>query len=182
MSKFLKYLACCSVLVLLSCTIKIPDIKITGEKTALENQILGEYNKVKEDAWMMASERGSGKVEIPKDKKEIIEAIRNRDFNKDDVDEFKINGLIGEKPNGLIGIADSSALLKLKENDKRLLDKVFAEENRDRSIIIKRITEVNTDFQAAGKGEVEKAFYSMNLEESPKGTYYLNPKGIWEKK
>lgn len=179
---FIKYLVGFSVLIFLSCTIKIPDIRITGEKTALENQILGEYNKVKEDAWMIASERGSGKVEIPKDKKEIIEAIRNREFNKDDVDEFKINGLFGEKPDGLIGLVDSAEVMKMKENDKRLLDKVFSEENRDRKMIISRITEINTDFQAAGQGEVEKAFFSMNLEESPKGTYYLNPKGKWEKK
>jgi len=165
-----------------SCTVNIPDIKITGEKTALENQILGEYNKVKEDAWMTASERGIGRVEIPKDKKEIIEAVRNREFNKDDVDEFKIDGLFGEKPDGLIGLVDNSEVLKMKDSDKRLLDKVLSEENRDRQIIIRRITEINTDFQAAGQGEVEKAFFEMNLEESPQGTHYLNPKGKWEKK
>jgi len=175
-----KYTVVLATIILFSCTIKIPDIKVTGEKTALENQILGEYNKVKEDAWMMASERGSGKVEIPKDKKEIIEAVRNREFNKDDVDEFKSIGLFGEKPDGLLGIADSS--IATTEQSQEYADKIFAEENRDRSIIIKRITEVNTDFQAAGKGEVEKAFFTMNLEESPKGTYYLNPKGKWEKK
>jgi len=175
-----KYTVFLATIILFSCTIKIPDIKVTGEKTALENQILGEYNKVKEDAWMMASQRGSGKVEIPKDKKEIIEAVRNREFNKDDVDEFKSIGLFGEKPDGLLGLVDSS--IATTEQSQEYADKIFAEENRDRNIIIKRITEVNTDFQAAGKGEVEKAFFAMNLEESPKGTYYLNPKGKWEKK
>ena len=55
-----------------SCTVKIPDIKITGEKTALENQVMGEYAKIKEDAWMIASERGAGDIKITADRRDVV--------------------------------------------------------------------------------------------------------------
>jgi len=180
MNKFIRITIFLGLALISACTVKIPDIKVTGEKTALENQILGEYNKVKEDAWMISSERGEGKVLIPKDKKEIIEAVRNREFNKDDVDELKTMGLFGEKPDGLLGIADSS--IAMTEHDQKLVDKIFFEENRDRTLIMQRIAQISTDLESAAPAAIAKAFFEMNLDESPKGTPYINDKGKWEKK
>ena len=181
----------------ISCTVNIPDIKITGEKTALENQILGEYKKIKEDAWMIASERGeynknSNNLEIPADKKEIIEAIRNREFNKDDVDEFKILGIIGEKRDGLLEIVNNSEIEEsFNEKKKKLLEKILLEENNDRDIIMKRIFNLSfssgDDSKATLKKEelqkeIKKSFFILNLEESPENTFYRDDKNEWEKK
>jgi len=178
-----------------SCTVNIPDIKVTGEKTALENQVLGEYKKIKEDAWMIASERGNNvekdsNLEIPADKKEIVEAIRNREFNKDDVDEFKNSGLIGENREGLVELVveDNELDKKLKPKDIKLLNKIVSEENIDREIIMMRIYDLSFKSENDNNSkneivsEIKLSFFKMNLNESPENTFYLNEQNKWERK
>lgn len=46
------------VLVASACSIKPPEVRLTGEKTALEKEILGTYHQMREDTWMVASTRG----------------------------------------------------------------------------------------------------------------------------
>ncbi|MDZ7262572.1 MAG: hypothetical protein ONB05_10760 [candidate division KSB1 bacterium] len=86
-------------LLVLNCSVKAPEVKITGEKTALENQVVGTYQQIEEDTWMVASVRASGqqpKVTMSEEKKRVLEAVQNRKFNKDDIDQFKRDGVLGE--------------------------------------------------------------------------------------
>ncbi|MCD6578238.1 DUF1318 domain-containing protein [bacterium] len=174
-----------SILVLLigitSCTVKIPDIKITGEKTALENQVLGEYSKIKEDAWMVASERGGGKIKITADRKEVVEAVRDREFLKDDINELKLKGYLGETPSGLIRIVDPEKISKLEKKEKNLIELLLKKENKARTLIMQRIIETDAKFKSSPK-KVYQAFFLMNLEDSPENTYYKNKKNKWVKK
>jgi uncharacterized protein YdbL (DUF1318 family) len=166
---------------LASCTVKIPDIRITGEKTALENQVMGEYARIKEDAWMIASERGSGDIKITADRRDVVEAVRDREFFRDDVNEMKTKGIFGESPNGLLEIVDRKALEKLDKVFKENAEKVFKKENRARELIMKRIIETDARYNSAPE-EVYISFFNMNLSESPDKTYYKNKKGDWVRK
>lgn len=168
-------------LLILSCTVRIPDIKITGEKTALENQVMGDYAKIKEDAWMVASERGKGNLTITADRRDVVEAVRDREFLKDDINEYKIKGIFGEKQNGLLGIVDKNKLDKLDKIFKESAEKAFENENTARKLIMQRIIETDVRYNAAPE-EVYAAFFSMNLSESPDGTYFMNKNGEWERK
>jgi len=167
---------------LTSCSIKIPDIKVTGEKTALENQIMGEYKQIKEDAWMVASERGTSSIDIPLDRKEVIEAVRNREFNKDDVDEFKVKKIFGEEISGFMSVPFNDIYMELEKKEKMLADRILKEENRDRKIIIERISKIGAGLKEKSSAEIAKAFFYMNLEDSPEGTYYKTSEGNWEDK
>ena len=164
-----------------SCTVNIPDIKITGEKTALENQVLGEYSKIKEDAWMVASERGDGQIKITADRKEVVEAVRDREFLKDDINELKLKGYLGEIPSGLIEIVDPEKISELEKKEQNLIDLLLKKENQARTLIMKRIIETDTKFKSSPK-EVYQAFFVMNLEDSPEKTFYKNKKNKWIKK
>lgn len=165
----------------MSCTVKIPDIKITGEKTALENQVMGEYAKIKEDAWMIASERGSGDIKITADRKDVVEAVRDREFLKDDINELKMKGFIGENQKGLVEAVDKDGLDKsekiFKDNAYAVIDK----ENNARSLIMQRIIETDAKFNSA-PDEVYESFFNMNITESPDKTFYRNKKGEWVRK
>ena len=164
-----------------SCTVKIPDIKITGEKTALENQVMGEYTKIKEDAWMVASERGDGRLKITADRKDVVEAVRDREFLKDDINELKIKGYLGETISGLLEVVDKETVLKLEKKEKDLIGLLLKKENQARSLIMKRIIETDTKFRSS-PNEVYQAFFVMNLEDSPEKSFYKNKKGKWVKK
>lgn len=178
---YFKILLLVLIISITSCTVKIPDIKITGEKTALENQVLGEYSKIKEDAWMVASERGDGQIKITADRKEVVEAVRDREFLKDDINEMKLKGYLGEVPSGLIKIINSEKISKLETKEQNLIDLLLKKENKARTLIMKRIIETDTKFKSSPK-EVHQAFFVMNLEDSPEKTFYKNKKGKWVKK
>ncbi len=169
------------ILSITSCTVKIPDIKITGEKTALENQVMGEYTKIKEDAWMVASERGDGQLKITADRKDVVEAVRDREFLKDDINELKIKGHFGEITTGFLEIVDNEKITKLEKKERDLIDLLLKKENKARSLIMKRIIETDTKFSSA-PNEVYQAFFVMNLEDSPENSFYKNKKGKWVKK
>jgi len=170
-----------SAIAISSCTVKIPDIRITGEKTALENQVMGDYAKIKEDAWMIASERGAGDLNITADRRDVVEAVRDREFLKDDVTELKIKGILGENPNGLLEIVDRDELEKLDKIFRDNALRVYEKENKARTLIMRRIIETDAKYNAAPE-EVYSSFFNMNLSESPDKTYYRNKKGAWVKK
>ena len=44
-----------SIVLALSCSIKPPEVTITGEKTALERQLLGEHKKLPEEIWSIGA-------------------------------------------------------------------------------------------------------------------------------
>lgn len=181
----MKYILIVLILLFVSCSINIPDIKITGEKTALEKQVMGEYSKIKEDAWMVASERGDNSqiIIIPEDKKEVINAVRNREYIKDDINEFKEKGFFAEKRDGLIEkIIDSDIFDKLSKKEQKIMEKVFVEENLSREIIISRIYELKIDKKKYDKATIREAFFGMNLAQSPKGTYFRDKEGKLNKK
>ena len=169
------------IFMLSSCTVKIPDIKITGEKTALENQVMGEYAKVKEDAWMIASERGAGEIRITADRKDVVEAVRDREFYKDDVNEMKLKGILGENQQGMIELIDAEKLDKLDQVFRNTVMLVLEKENKARALIMQRIIETDVKFNSNPE-VVYESFFNMNLSESPDGTYYRNNKGDWSKK
>lgn len=168
---------CC----LAACTIHTPEMKFTGEKTALENQILGTYNQVREDVWMVASVRAANpdsQITLSEEKRAVLTAIQNREFNKDDVDEFKRDGAVGENARGLLEIRPLPRL----DNDpayRKLVEDIVAEENRDRQIIMQRITEINSNAPAS---EIEKVFAKMNRDNARSGEWLQLPDGTWVKR
>src|SRR5574341_1569255 len=92
-------LAPMAALLLAACSVHAPEMKFTGEKTALEIQILGAYKQVQEDVWMVASVRAANpdsQITISDEKRAVLTAMQNQEFNKDDVAEFKRDGAVGE--------------------------------------------------------------------------------------
>ena len=93
-----------------NCSVKAPEVNITGEKTALENQVIGTYQQIEQDVWTLTSVRSVNSTQKPKmssEKKRVLEAVQGRKFNKDDIEEFLKNGLVGENNQGLLEIRDN---------------------------------------------------------------------------
>jgi uncharacterized protein YdbL (DUF1318 family) len=171
-------------LVFAACTIHPPEMKFTGEKTALENQILGTYNQVREDVWMVASVRAANpdsQITLSDEKRAVLSAIQNSAFNKDDIDEFKRDGAVGENAKGLLEIR-SLPRLESDADYRKLVEKIVAEENRDRRIIMQRIMDINPAVQATGITEVEKVFAKRNRDDAQTGNWIQLPEGEWVRK
>ncbi len=173
----------CALLLIAGCTVKTPQVTFTSERTALEKQILGEYRTIEEDALMITSMRSSDSaaVVIPPSKRAVLEAFAERRFNADDIEDFKKDGVVGENTEGLLTILPTDKYRDDPEY-RRLVDRIVAEENRDREIIMDRIVEVSSSVNPFDRDAVRKVFARMNREASPPGTFIQTPEGRWVRK
>ena len=165
------------------CAIQTPEVRITGEKTALENQILGQYARLEEEVWMMVSYRAPDDTvaTFSEERRMVLEAIRNRMFNRDDIEEFKQEGVVGEALTGLLELRPNDDYNQ-NEDYRRRVDAIVNEENRDRQVIMVRIVELETDLDTQEPERIAEVFARLNQEGSPKGTWVEVSQDKWEKK
>jgi uncharacterized protein YdbL (DUF1318 family) len=173
-----------SVLLLaaLRCSVKAPELNVTGEKTALENQVLGSYQQIESDTWLIASARAVGSTPsavLSGSKKEVMEAVQNRKFNKDEVDELKAGKVVGENNHGLLQTLpharyDGDPAFRL------YVDQIVSEENNDRMIIYERVMTVNQN--SAESAKANEIFARLNFDNSAPGTMIQNADGTWMEK
>ncbi len=167
-----------------SCSVRTPEVQVTGEKTALENQVIGTYEQMQDDSWMVASTRNANnrqQVVISTEKDAFYEAQQNREFNKDDIEEFKADGALGENNTGMLELRP---LARLEEDPeyRKLVVQIMEEENRDRKIMYDRVMQVNTTAGEATPQEVYAVFAKLNRENTAQGCWIQLNDGSWIKK
>lgn len=166
------------------CSVKAPEVTVTGEKTALENQVIGTYEKIEEETWLVASVRSTKageKKKISSEQKKVLDAVQNRKFNKDEINELKRDGAIGEDNRGFLTMRASEKLNGDPDYRNRV-EELITEENRDREVIMGRVIEINKDAAQASQDEVFSIFASMHRENAEKGTWVQMADGAWIKK
>ncbi len=188
------YRRCLLVVVLLfciGCTIKTPEVTFTSERTALEKQILGSYRTIEEESWMITSARSATgeeeKISVPErpaiasGRKAALEAFVHRKFNADDIEDFKIDGVVGEGLEGLLVLMPTQRYSE-DESYRALVDRIVQQENNDRRMIMDRIADVNSIVNPVDRKAVERVFAQMNRDSSPQGTWIQSDDGKWKKK
>ena len=166
------------------CSVQTPELNVTGEKTALENQVLGAYQQIESDTWVIASTRSVGSTQtqvISEQRQQVLEAVQNRKFNKDEIDELKRDQAVGEDNKGFLAVLPLGKYTQ-DENLRRLVDKLIAEENQDREVIYERILAINISAAKADEKERDKIFTKLNIDNSPPGTMIQKADGTWEEK
>lgn len=105
------------------CSIVIPPVTLTGNKTAIEKQIIGEKNELEKDVWMVSSARTTTTVatnEQESDQQKEDKAIQNKHAKKaqeymftalniletfsKDLSELKADEVVGEGSDGYLKI------------------------------------------------------------------------------
>jgi uncharacterized protein YdbL (DUF1318 family) len=172
------------LLVVSSCSFKAPEVRVTGEMTALEREVLGTYRQMEEDTWMVASTRSKGdakEVKLSPEKKQVLDAMQDQKFNKDDIEEFKKLGYIGENNTGFLDLRPVPDLESDPEKAK-MVSEIVGEENQAREVIMERVIQLNEKLKNAVKDNVTYIFAQMNQENSPVGTWIQQKLGEWVKK
>jgi uncharacterized protein YdbL (DUF1318 family) len=166
------------------CSVRAPELNVTGEKTALENQVLGTFQKIESDTWLIASTRavgGNTSAQPAGEKKQVLDAVQNRKFNKDDVDELKQSKVIGENNQGYVEVL-TQARFQDDAEYRRYVDQIVAEENRDRKIIFERILTLNETAADAGMNKYGQVLAKLNYDNSEPGTMIQEADGRWVEK
>lgn len=162
-------------------------LQIVGEQTSLERQVLGTYGALGEDLLAYSSVRGvapDGSLVLPPpatdSQRAAFAAMRNREYNRDDIDRLLAAGALGESRTGAIEVRDEALLATpgLAADEARV---IIEEENNDRATILGRLIET-TGGADANRAEVEWIFAKLNIDRAPAGAWVQDRAGNWSRK
>jgi uncharacterized protein YdbL (DUF1318 family) len=184
----------CLLGVLAGCTLAKVDVTVVGERTALENQVLGTYNALDQEMLLVASVRGvdpEGRVRKPspksQDQKDAVQAMQVLAFHADDVAAFKRLGWVGEDNQGHLTAFPMER--KAAPEDLREYATAFPEDefravvaavNGARDAIMHRVIEVNENFSEADLPRIRGVFASLNAERALLGEKVQGADGAWQ--
>ena len=118
-----------------------PNVNLTGEKTVIESQIVGEYRELEKDAWTLSSVKTTaGKKNISgkmSGDPELFKYMKVREFHFDKIKEYKTEGALGEGNTGYIKYMENKKY-ESSPAEKKILMTVIDEENRARKEIFTR--------------------------------------------
>ena len=173
-----------------ACTIKPPEINITSEKTALENQMFGERARISSDpstsvaVWAALESYPWAEAEKP-DLAEYRDEFRKRRLTLAQIRRKTMNGYIYDlKREGLLGESYDGELTVMPDSvrsDERLTNIVKAE-NNDRGIILTYYFESHDITEDKEKTAARIEFAQVMARTSPDGTWIEDNEGNWSVK
>lgn len=176
----------CVVGLLSGCGGPLVGVTVVDERTALENQILGTYEELNQEVLLVASVRyidAKGKLkktaEVPPGKRKVIRSIQRVSFNKDDIDRYKAQAVLGENNQGGITLL---APENVGAGQLAFVENLVKEENADRAIIMKRIIETNEKLSEKDLPRVQKMFAALNRDKARVGDPIQLEDGKWVRK
>jgi uncharacterized protein YdbL (DUF1318 family) len=154
-----------------------------GQKSSLEKQLMGETEPLSDEELLVASVRDltSPEAEATDAVTQKAMAARRRQlFNRDDLDELKAAGCLGE---ALRAVLTGRPCDKVKEADAaKLKDRMIEEENADRNAIIDWAVKVDPVLTRADRPQVEELYHRLLLERAKPGEMFQAPDGSWTKR
>ena len=162
-------------------------INVVDERTALENQILGSYEELDRDMQLLASVRAvdsSGKTQPPpsytQERQQAIVARQTQQFNRDDIDELKRAGCLGEAGDGTLAARTCD-----RSSDQAIagrLERLIASENQARGVILRFAVTTSPDLTEKDLPQVTEAYARMQREKAKTGEWIQQPDGKWIQK
>jgi uncharacterized protein YdbL (DUF1318 family) len=186
----------CLLILTGGCTLAELKVNVVSERTALENQVLGTYNSLTEEALLVASVRGvtpTGEIESRPEqsaaKHQAMESMQVLGFHQDDIQNFKTLGWIGENTRGLLtsfprqtqevppDLADFAARYSQEE-----FISVIQEVNQARETIMQQVIQTNEQFTEQDLATIRQVFWRMHVEQALPGEKIQNEDGTWTNK
>jgi len=170
------------------CIITVPPITFTSERTALENQIIGDYKRIRNDIWLKASAQAIEGMELKEESskevpfsQKLLSAYKTQEYNKNEIELLKSKGIIGENNEGFIEYLTNAELEKNPKEKERIL-KIISEENDARLIFMLEVIKKNKNLTIEDLPAVKKSFAKFYIEQLKEGEYYQTDEGRWLKK
>ena len=165
------------------------NLNVVGEQTALEKQVLGTYKSLGEDLMIYSSVRGvdeTGALKVPPkatdSQRAACQAMRNREYNRDDIVKMLASGIAGEGNDGFLVIRGEVKADAIEGLTADQVGKLVEEENANRRTILDRLVETTPDLGKDQRVQVGRIFAGLNQETAPAGAWLQNDNGTWRKK
>lgn len=163
------------------------DLYVVGEQTALEKQVLGTYSSLGENLMVYSSVRGvdeDGSLKTPppatNSQQAAFTAMRNREYNRDDIESLLVAGMVGESNAGMLVFRDESIQVEGLTPDQ--IKSLVAEENSDRQAILQRLIDTIPSVDDSRRAEVAWIFAGLNHDTAPIGSWLQNQDDAWRQK
>ena len=169
-----------------SCAI---NIEVTGQRTALEKQIIGTQKQLNQDLKLVTSVRAvdsdgsvKAKPKMSEQHEMALQAQQNQAFLQDDVVELKELGLLGESSRGSLMLRlTASGATSVAAETREFAEAIMTEENHNRKLIWQRLIAINPDIAEDDLGVVQTTYARQIFEASPIG-YWFFKDGSWSQK
>jgi uncharacterized protein YdbL (DUF1318 family) len=154
-----------------------------GTKTSLERQLAGDVEPLSEEQLLAASVRAEPQVSggsLTDLQAAAVAARRRQLFNRDDVDEAKKQGCLGESRNALLAVRPCDA--GKDPVTAARLSTLVAQENDDRRAVIDWAIASDAALTPADRPEVVGVYHRLLLEASRKGDWVQGEDGGWARR
>lgn len=152
-----------------------------GTKTSLERQLIGELEPLSDEEVLAASVRAQGQLGAgsPDELQAAAIAARRRQlFNRDDVDEQKKQGCLGETRDAHVAehtyVSDAAATQRQST--------LVTEENADRDAIIAWALATDTALTTTDRPQVVEVYRRLLAERVRPGEWLQGDDGAWVKR
>lgn len=176
------------------CVIKLPPVTFTSERTSLENQILGTYQEIKEDVWLVSSSQTVEGLKITSTtntniaqqqniniKYQVIKAIETIEYDQEIVKEYKKKGYIGEDNKGLLSYRPNREIDNAPKKKEKIYE-IINENNDARMTLMLEVIDKNEDLTLDDMDEVRKTFAKKYQTQTRPGEWFQDKEGEWRKK
>jgi hypothetical protein len=163
-----------------ACTITTRPVNI-GTKTALERQLMGQLEPLSDEQLLAASVRAPSRDPeqggLDTTQAYAMAARRRQAFNKDEIDELKGQGCLGEAKDAMLAARPCDATADAVTRRDRLL----AEENDDRKAIIDWVASSDESYSGQGRAQLVAMYHRLLLDNARPGDAIENDSG-WTKR
>jgi len=191
MGKHARALAVMAATILLAtgCVGRLFDVnlRIAGEQTSLEKQVLGSYSALGRDLLAYSSVRGvepDGSLRVPPpatdSQKGVAAAMRNQLYNRDDIDLLLLAEVVGEGRDGMLAVR-GAATQPIPFNSGQV-NALVEEENADRAAIMERLMTTTPDVTEADRESVQWIVARLYRDSAPAGAWLQDRTGQWSRK
>lgn len=160
------------------------NFEITSQRTALENQVMGIYQELDDEVLLLSTMRGLKRNENSEQKviSDVLYHKQNQNFNKDDIEEMKDKGWVGEMRDGRLGVIDKHVVALKSESGLTLMRLLVSQENRDREAIWRHVLARTGRESKKGLEYVGRIFGDMQIAALSAGQWYEGEARTWRKK
>jgi hypothetical protein len=151
-----------------------------GTKTSLERQLIGEFEPLTEEELLAASIRAEGGIgagSMDAMQRRAVAGRRRQLFNRDDVEEMKGAGCLGEAPRAQLAKRDCTAVAKQEIAER--LARLVREENEDREAIIDWAIAVDPVLTPSDRDQVIALYNSLLRQQLRPGDWFQDEGAAW---
>lgn len=175
-----KLTLCAALSALAACTITTRPVNI-GTKTALERQLMGQLEPLSEEQLLAASVRAPSRDPnhsgLDTNQAYAMAARRRQVFNKDEVNELKAQGCLGEAKDATLTVRPCDLTPEVTARRDRLQ----AEENADRAAILDWVASSDESYSGSGRGQLIAMYHRLLVEAARSGDWVEGDSG-WTKR